>query len=124
MKLIDLLFSGGKPKKEAAAEDVQTATVDAETVPEETVAENAGSGEAVVTEPEAASATAQEATDGEPAEIEAEYTADEHVAWIRYLRDPRRAFRRAGLSVGEEFKLWQAARAEYKAMLARNQPPE
>jgi hypothetical protein len=43
---------------------------------------------------------------------------------MRYLRDPRRAFRKPGLSVAEEFRLWQAARAEYKALVSRNQPPE
>jgi hypothetical protein len=52
------------------------------------------------------------------------YTADEHTAWIRYLSHPRRAYRKPGLSVGDEFKQWQAARAEYKALLSQNQPPE
>lgn len=52
---------------------------------------------------------------------EAEYTADEHTAWMRYLATPRRAFRKPGLSVADEFKQWQAARAQYRAILAQNQ---
>jgi hypothetical protein len=55
---------------------------------------------------------------------EAEYTADEHTEWIRYLGRPRRAFRKPGVSVEEEYKQWWAARAEYKALLAQNRPSE
>jgi hypothetical protein len=54
---------------------------------------------------------------------EAEYTADEHTAWIRYLADKRRAFRKPGLTVAEEYKAWREARARYLAMLAQDQAP-
>jgi len=54
---------------------------------------------------------------------QAEYTEDEHTAWTRYLVDKRRAFRRPGLSVADEFKLWEEARAQYKALLAQDQAP-
>jgi hypothetical protein len=89
------LFSGGMPKKQ---------------VPQETIAA-----------PTAASANQDQSTTVVSAPPEAEYTADEHTAWIRYLTHPRRAFRKPGLSVADEFKLWQAARAQYRAILAQNQ---
>jgi hypothetical protein len=56
-----------------------------------------------------------------PAAAKVEYSADEHTAWMSYLKEPRRAFRKPGLSVGDEFKLWQADRAQGNAMPAQKQ---
>ena len=95
------LFSGGGPKK-AASKETFTAQADTATATASAVA----SGSAVSAVPEA------------------EYTADEHNAWISYLAHPQRAFRKRGLSVGDEFKLWQAARAQYKAKLPQNLHPD
>ena len=101
------LFGGGRPKKAAPMKLAEPKTDVNETAADQTAA-----------------AAALATTSNELAEPEAEYTADEHTAWIRYLVHPRRAFRKPGLSVAEEFKLWQVARAEYKAMLSRRQDPE
>jgi hypothetical protein len=111
----DWLFSGGRVKKAVPKETddghiVAATTMDtASEAP--TVSEIVATGESSNTNVVAAA----------PA---GEYTADEHTAWIQYLRNPRRAFRKPGVSVEEEFKLWQAARAQYKALLAQNQTPD
>lgn len=88
------LFSGGMPQKEVPQKSIAAPTA-------------------------AASQDQSTATGAAPSE--AEYTADEHTAWMRYLATPRRAFRKPGLSVADEFKQWQAARAQYRAILAQNQ---
>ncbi len=107
------LFSGGRPKKTVLKEAHAL-----QAVAEQTVETQAVAATAVDSKDEAST------SGDELAEPEAEYTADEHTAWIRYLRDPRRAFRKPGLSVAEEFKLWQVGRAKYKVMLSRKQNPE
>ena len=103
------LFGGGRPKKNAdpkAAGDLQGSRNDA-------IAQDRISSDGV-----------REATSDELGEAEAEYTANDHTAWLRYLAHPRRAFRKPGLTVAQEFKLWQAARVRYKAMLSQSQRPE
>jgi len=117
----DWLFSGGRPKKLAPEEPAGPSPFDDQPIAGGVVDDQDGTKEPAAA-PAVAPVSAAATTSDEP--TEPEYTADEHTAWIRYLRDPRRSFRKAGLSVAEEFKVWQAARAEYKALLARNQHPE
>jgi hypothetical protein len=97
------LFSGGMARKKAPQE-AETAV-------------------AVVAAAPPASEGSGTATSLESPPPQAEYTEDEHTAWIRYLVHKRRAFRKPGLSVADEFKLWQEARVQYKALLAQDQAP-
>jgi hypothetical protein len=97
------LFAGGMVKKKVAEEPIVTAAA---------------------AEAQDAAASQDPIAEVASAPPEAEYTADEHTEWIRYLGRPRRAFRKPGVSVEEEYKQWRAARAEYKALLAQNRPPE
>ena len=108
----DWLFSGGKVKTAAAGRTIDNPTI-GET-PLDSKIETVITNETVATS-ETSTASVVSAA---PA---AEYTADEHTAWIQYLGRPRRALRKPGLSVGDEFKLWQEARAQYKAILSQNQ---
>jgi len=59
-----------------------------------------------------------------PAPPELEYTFDDHDEWQRYLSRPNRPFRKAGLPIGDEFKLWHAARARGRATASGNQNPD
>ena len=49
------------------------------------------------------------------APAEPAYTFDDHDDWLRYLGQTNRPFRKPGLSVGDEFKLWHDARAQKRA---------
>src|SRR5450631_3277672 len=91
------LFSGGRKKKDAAEAPVATQTAAAGTA--------------------ASVATA-------PAPPELEYTFEDHDEWQRYLSRPNRPFRKAGLPIGDEFKLWHAARARGRATASGNQNPD
>ena len=117
----DWLFSGGRPKKEAVKKPYEPEAVGTQTIANKAVENDTGTNETVAA---AAVASSGDAATKSDESTEGEYTADEHTAWIRYLAHPRRAFRKPGLTVAEEFKLWQVARAEYKALLSRNQHPE
>jgi len=97
------LFAGGTVRKK---------------VPEQTI------DTAALAETPASPASDTPIPSSESAVAEAEYSADEHTEWIRYLGRPRRAFRKPGVSVEEEYKQWRAARAQYKALLAQNRPAE
>ena len=97
------LFAGGTVRKK---------------VPEQTI------DTAALAETPASPASDTPIPSSESAVAEAEYSADEHTEWIRYLGRPRRAFRKPGVSVEEEYRQWRAARAEYKALLAQNRAPE
>ena len=44
------------------------------------------------------------------------YLASDEKAWLTYLRQPIRPYRRPGLSMREERDLWYAARAQSRAM--------
>jgi hypothetical protein len=103
------LFSGGTVKK---------------TVPKNTIDTQAAATTAMDSMSEALATSEITTTSVVSAVPAAKYTADEHTAWINYLRNARRAFRKPGVSVEEEFKQWQAARAQYKAILAQNQHPD
>ncbi|HEV2484491.1 MAG TPA: hypothetical protein VGT08_03075 [Terracidiphilus sp.] len=59
-----------------------------------------------------------------PATAEPEYTFDDHDEWRRYLAKPHRPFKKAGLSLGDEFKQWHAARAQSRATASENQNPD
>jgi hypothetical protein len=55
-------------------------------------------------------------------EPDSRFNNDDHNAWVRYLAQPRRAFRKPGTSVEDEFNKWLAARAQLKALVgAQNQ---
>lgn len=97
------LFAGGAVKKKATEAATDTA---------------------VVAETPAAPANEVPIASTAAAVPEADYTADEHTEWIRYLKGPRRAFRKPGVSVEEEYGQWRAARAEYKALIAQNRISE
>jgi hypothetical protein len=88
------LFSGGRKKKDASEAPVGTQTAAAGTAPSVAAA---------------------------PATPEPEYTFDDHDEWQRYLCQPNRPFRKAGLPIGDEFKLWHAARARGRATASGNQ---
>jgi len=109
----DWLFSGsrnryGAPKETISPEpSASTAVASSST---------ASSSAAATSEPKAASEA--------PAAPKEEYTADDHTAWLLYLAEPRRAFRKPGISVGDEMKLWLAARAQEKVALSQNQNPD
>jgi hypothetical protein len=49
------------------------------------------------------------------------FNNDDHNAWVRYLAQPRRAFKKPGTSVEDEFNKWLAARAQLKALTAAQQ---
>lgn len=49
------------------------------------------------------------------------FNGDDHNAWVRYLTQPRRAFRKPGKSVQDEFNQWLVARAQLKALVAQDQ---
>ncbi len=117
------LFSGGKPKKEAKKDTSATEVVDLPAVDLPAVDPAAGAPVGAVSTTAASTGEAS-TTSVVSAVPESGYSADEHTAWIRYLSQPRRGFRKPGLSVEEEFKQWRAARAQYHAMLSQNQPPD
>ena len=90
------LFSAGK-KKKVASEDESTS--------------NAG----VKAGASASAAASTNATSSPAVSAEPAYTFDDHDAWLRYLGQTNRPFRKPGLSVGDEFKLWHEARAQRRA---------
>jgi hypothetical protein len=96
------LFSAGKKKKVAAESEVTSqagAKADVSVAASGTTA--------------AESAPAVEAA---PA-----YTFDDHDDWLRYLGQTKRPFRKPGLSVGDEFKLWREARARSRATASQTE---
>src|SRR5579859_2546172 len=109
------LFSKGAPRRAAPPEETgNTAAVAASTAASPNESANAS---------ETPSSTEAPATSVAPAAPKEEYTADDHTAWLTYLAQPRRAFRKPGMSVGDEMKLWLAARPLGKAAASQNQKP-
>jgi hypothetical protein len=93
------LFSGGKKKKVAPGSEV-TSQAEADA---------------------SATADATTASASTPAVSAAPtYTFDDHDDWLRYLGQTNRPFRKPGLSVGDEFKLWQKARAQRRTAASQN----
>jgi hypothetical protein len=43
------------------------------------------------------------------------YLASDEMEWIRYLRQTLRTYRRPGLSVEEEYRLWYSARVQSRS---------
>jgi hypothetical protein len=54
-----------------------------------------------------------------PATPEPEYSMDDHDAWLLYLAQSVRQFRKPGLPIGDEFKQWRTARARSRAEAAQ-----
>ena len=46
------------------------------------------------------------------------YLASDEKEWLRYLAQPLRTYRKPGISMHDEYKLWHSARARSKAMTA------
>jgi hypothetical protein len=46
------------------------------------------------------------------------YHSSDHGAWVEYLRQPLRTYRKPGLTMQEEYALWTAARARSRAATA------
>jgi hypothetical protein len=46
------------------------------------------------------------------------YHASDHGAWVEYLRQPLRTYRKPGLTMQEEHALWTAARARSQSAAA------
>jgi hypothetical protein len=106
------LFSGGKPKKAAAEDEAAVGSSAPASIP---------LGMAHTTTTDIASTSEPLAAGNVTEAPEAEYTADDQTAWLHYLAHPRRAFRKPGRTVADEFKEWKAARAQLRAILAQNQ---
>ena len=114
------LFAAGVVREKAPKDTLDTRTIASPTVATVAVASTSEAPAASEVQVESEAGTGA-VTSAAP---EAEYTAEEHTAWIKYLSRPRRAFRKPGISVGEEFKQWQAARAQYKAILSQKPDPD
>jgi len=137
-----MLFSGGRAKTKAAKEALASQPV----VVEVAAAPNPALVEAVVEAPsavpDAVAGVAPEALEGPALAVEApkqrvgalmvstgmgfvepdeNYGGNDHDAWLRYLKRPRRAFKKPGQSVSDEFKQWLDARAQLRAIVAQNQ---
>ena len=96
------LFSAGKKKKPASEnENISHADAKADGSPAAGTPATAASSPAVSAEPA--------------------YTFEDHDDWLRYLGQTHRPFRKPGLSVGDEFKLWHEARAQRRATAPQNE---
>ena len=97
------LFSAGKKKKPASVDKIGS---EADAKADDADAKADGS---------AAAGTPATAANPPAPTPESAYTFDDHDDWLRYLGQTNRPFRKPGLSVGDEFKLWHAARAQKRA---------
>jgi hypothetical protein len=146
-----MLFSGGRAKTKAAKEAVASQPVVVEVAAAqnaaavEAVVEAPGAAQesAPNAVSSAAADVAAEAPEGPALTVEApkaqrvgslvvstgmgfvepdeNYGGSDHDAWLRYLKQPRRAFKKPGQSVSDEFKQWLDARAQLRAIVAQNQ---
>jgi hypothetical protein len=96
------LFSAGKKKKVASESEISS----------KAGAKADGS---------AAAGTSATVASSPAVSAEPTYTFDDHDAWLRYLGQTNRPFRKPGLSVGDEFKLWHEARAQRRTAASQNE---